>query len=110
MSTQFSAALKSVTESTQWVLEKGMETPHTAGAASVNFLMLMGTALGGWLMAKGALAAQREIDAGSTDEFFKTKIFTARFYAEHILPRSQSYATTVQTGAGAIMDLSVENF
>lgn len=110
MSTQFSAALKSVTESTQWVLTKGMETPHTAGAASVNFLMLMGTALGGWLMAKGALAAQREIDAGSTDEFFKTKILTARFYAEHILPRSQSYATTVQTGAGAIMDLSIENF
>ncbi len=110
MSTQFSAALKSVTESTEWVLEKGLETPHTAGAASVNFLMLMGTALGGWLMAKGALAAQREIDAGSTDEFFKTKILTARFYAEHIMPRSQSYATTVQTGAGAIMDLSIENF
>jgi len=110
MSTQFSAALKSLTESTQWVLEKGMETPHTAGAASVNFLMQMGTTLGGWLMAKSALAAQREIDAGSTDEFFKTKILTARFYAEHIMPRSQAYATTVQSGAGAIMDLSIENF
>ncbi|MEB8434357.1 acyl-CoA dehydrogenase C-terminal domain-containing protein [Cocleimonas sp. KMM 6892] len=110
MSTQFSAALKAVTESTKWVLEKGMETPHSAGAASVNYLMLMGTALGGWLMAKSALAAQREIDAGSTDEFFKTKILTARFYAEHILPRSEAYATTVQSGAGAIMDLSIENF
>ena len=61
-------------------------------------------------MAKGALAAQREIDSGATDEFFKTKIVTARFYAEHILPRSQSYAITVQSGADSIMDLAIENF
>ena len=110
MSVQFSAALKAVTQSVKWVLDKGQETPHTAGAASVNFLMMMGTALGGWLLAKGALAAQREIDSGSADEFFKTKILTARFYAEHIIPRTQAYATTAQAGASTIMDLSLENF
>jgi len=110
MSEQFSLALKALTESTQWVLENGMKTPHAAGSVSVNFLMMMGTTLGGWLLAKGALAAQREINAGSTDEFFKTKILTARFFAEHILPRSQSYAATVQAGDVSIMALSIDNF
>ncbi len=110
MSEQFSASLKALSDSTQWVLEKGLETPHTPGAVSVSFLMMMGTTLGGWLMAKGAIAAQKEIAGGASDEFFKTKIVTARFYAEHILPRSQAYASTVQRGAASVMDLSIENF
>ena len=110
MSRQFSASLKALTDSTQWLLEKGSETPHTPGAISVNFLMMVGTTLGGWLLAKGALAAQKEIEDGATDEFFKSKIITARFYAEHILPRSLAYASTVQSGAASTMDLSVENF
>ncbi len=110
IATRFSASLKAVTDSARWVLEKGMETPHSAGAASVNFMMLMGTALGGWMMAKGAVAAKRELDAGSSDDFYKMKVSTARFYAENIMPRTQSYAVAVQTGAGTMMDIPAENF
>ncbi len=110
ISKQFSASLKALTDSTQWLLAKGFETPHTPGAISVNFLMMIGTTLGGWLLAKGAMAAQKEIANGSTDEFLKSKIITAHFYAEHILPRSLAYASTVQSGATSTMDLPIENF
>ena len=75
-----------------------------------RFLMLMGTTLGGWLLIKGAIAAQLRIDNGSTDQFFQTKISVAGFYATQILPRSTAYGAAVRSGAKDIMAMPAEAF
>ena len=105
----FSEALQALSDAVDWVLANA-EQPDMAGSVAVNFLMLMGTTLGGWLLTKGAIAAQRYIDDGSTDGFYRSKIDVANFYAAQILPRSISYGAAVRSGANNIMAMPAGAF
>ncbi|HMM54456.1 MAG TPA: acyl-CoA dehydrogenase [Candidatus Desulfobacillus sp.] len=71
---------------------------------AVPFLRLMGIVSGGWQLARAALVAQRKLAAGEGDAgFCKTKISTARFYADHLLAQAPGLAATViKGGAGAL--------
>jgi len=109
MKAGYSDALRALSDAVDWVLGNA-EQPDMAGSVAVNFLMLMGTTLGGWLLAKGAIAAQRYIDNGSTDDFYRTKITVAGFYAAQILPRSTAYGVAVRSGAKDIMAMPAEAF
>jgi alkylation response protein AidB-like acyl-CoA dehydrogenase len=85
--------------------------PELPGAAAFNYLMLMGTVLGGWQHARGALAALRALEAGSADPaFHKRQIVLARFYAEHVMPRTLAYGAAVRAGTGTLMALTAEEF
>lgn len=108
--TQFNAVLNASVEATDWVLANAKTDPNLAGAVGVSMLMMMGTTLGGWMLAKGAMVAQKHLDEGSNDEFYSNKIATATFYAEQILPRSLAYATSVTAGHEAVMTISSESF
>ena len=94
---------------TTWLLENEPLDPHAAGSASVNILMLAGTVLGGWQMARAALA----IVAGAASDdpdFAAAKLITVRFYARHIMPRSQVYGDAAMAGSDLVMDLPEEFF
>ena len=109
MSGAFSTALDALSTSTEWLLEHGARDPNIAASAAFNYLMLMGTVLGGWLMAKGALAAHRCLKSGDGDEdFYRARITVAKFYIEHLLPRAGSYAASVTAGSESIMGLSAD--
>jgi len=108
------ALKKAVNEGAQaraWILENGSRDRSAPGAASVNFMMLMGYLCGGWIMGKAALKATRMIEAGAGDAaFLKTKLITARFYFEHLLPRAGAYLAAVNAGTESIMALEPEQF
>ena len=75
------------------------------------YLRLWGTVAGGWLMAKGALAAEAELAAGEGDlAFLRAKITTARFYGEHILPRAFALEAEATAGAHTLMAMAEEAF
>ena len=80
------------------------------GAAAFNYLMLIGTVIGGWQLARGALVALEQLEAGGDKAFLEAQVVMARFYAEQILPRSAAYGAAVRAGSGSIMALSAENF
>ena len=63
--------------------------PELAGAAAFNYLMLVGTVIGGWQLARGALAAMRKLETRRRRDaaFLRTQVLLARFYAEHVMPR-----------------------
>ena len=109
MKTGFSDALQALSDAVDWVLANA-EQPDMAGSVAVNLLMLMGTTLGGWLLTKGAITAQRYIDNGSTEDFYRTKITVAGFYAAQILPRSTAYGVAVRSGAQNIMAMPAGAF
>ena len=108
--TQFGSSLNAVNETMSWLLKNAKSDPNLASAVGVNVLMMMGTTMGGYLLAKGAVAAQKHLDDGANDEFYSNKIAVANFYAEQILPRSTAYATSVQTGHAAVMSLATDSF
>lgn len=56
-------------------------------------------------------AAQVAIDSGSSDAgFYQAKLHTARFYFERILPRTQTLAITIQSGASNLMEIDEQYF
>ncbi len=93
-----------------YVAAHGKAKPNAAFAGSVPYLMLAGNLVAGWQLARSLLAAQELLAAGEDVDFMQAKITTARFYAEHILPRCQSLRDAVVHGADSVMALPIEAF
>jgi len=80
-------------------------------AGSVPYLKLAGIALGGWQMARAALAAERRLQAGDGDTgFLRAKIATARFFADHLLTQASGYRAAIVDGGASVMALGEEQF
>jgi hypothetical protein len=80
-------------------------------AGSVLYLRLAGIVLGGWQMARAALAAQRKLAAGEGDAgFCKAKIATARFFADHFLSQASGLRHAIVDGSAAVLALDNEQF
>ncbi|MGI9293613.1 MAG: acyl-CoA dehydrogenase, partial [Pseudomonadales bacterium] len=104
-----SEGVGALAEASEWLLQNGTADPHSAGAIAGNFLMLMGTVLGGYQLARAAAIAQQKLAAAEGDaDFYRAKIASAVFYAEHVLPRSKAYLDTVLAGATSTMALPIE--
>ena len=103
MHVNFKQAVDGVAAATQWLLDTFPKDPNAVAAVSVPFLKLWGTVAGGWQMARAALIADAKLGAGDAADFYRAKIATARFYAEHILPQAQGLASAVVNGAGSVL-------
>ena len=91
-------------ETVQWVAKTYPSNPAAVAAGSVYVLKLMGITLGGWMLARSADIASRQIGKGEGDrEFLKAKILTARFYADHILPQAAGLAAAATRGAESVL-------
>jgi alkylation response protein AidB-like acyl-CoA dehydrogenase len=90
---------------------KAMKNRDEVGAASVDYLMYSGYISFAYLWAKMAYAAQTKLkDDTDEDAFYNSKITTARFYYQRILPRTKSLAETMLSGADNLMSLDEESF
>ena len=80
-------------------------------SGSVPYLKLAGIVLGGWQMARAALVAVDKLKAGDGDaQFYKAKIATARFYADHVLTQASSLRASVVEGSAGVLALTEEQF
>jgi len=101
--------IASIRESLEWLLANYAASASNAGGVSYHFLMLLGTVTGGWQMARAALIAHEQLEAGAVDkEFFTAKLMTARFYAEQAMPRAQAHARTITAGSETMMAFTLE--
>jgi len=102
-------AIGDLENAVDWLIGNAPHDPNTPGAASVNLLMLAGTVIGGWQLARTALILSS--GAGDYDESFcAAKLATARFYFGHILPRSTAYSRAAMADTSTVMSLSEEQF
>ena len=80
-------------------------------SGSVPYLKLAGIALGGWQMARAALAAQEHLQEGNGDAaFYRAKIGTARFFADHYLAQAGGLRQAIVQGSVGVMALEEEQF
>ncbi len=78
-------------------------------AGSVPYLKLAGITFGGWQMARAAIAASRGLQSpGADTTFLRTKIATARFFADHLLTAVPGLARSVVTGSAGVLAVPVE--
>jgi hypothetical protein len=105
-----SAALASVVD---FVVAKAKDDPRAVYAGSVLYLKLAGIVLGGWQMARAALAARRTLAAGEGEgdpAFYRAKIGTARFFADHVLAQADGLRHAIVEGSRGVLALDVDQF
>ena len=83
---------------------KGMQNPDDVGAASVDYLRVAGHLVFGYLFARMAQVALREIAAGNADPFYLGKLQTARFYFAKLFPETLTLMRTARAGSQSLMD------
>ena len=104
-------AVDSLEAATRWIVETYPSNPKAVAAVSVPYLKLFGTVAGGWMMGRAALAAGAALKQPDADrEFLEGKLASARFYAEHELPRAAPLAREVTRGAGSVLALDPAKF
>ena len=96
-------------EATGWIMSHGLAEPNDALAGATPYIRLFGLVIGGWLLARSALAASRLLHnrGGSDAVFLQEKIGTARFYAEQLLPQAAGLLPAVTAGAGPLFQIDL---
>jgi len=88
-----------------------MSDLNAAFACSVPYLKLWGIVAGGRQMARAAQIAVERIAANAPDaEFYRAKLTTARFYADHVLSQAPWLQHEIVNGSGSVMRLADDGF
>jgi alkylation response protein AidB-like acyl-CoA dehydrogenase len=94
-----------------WLMQNAMANPNHAGAAAYPYMSLMGIVGLGLMWLRMAKASAEALASGTDDTaFHETKLATARFYAERVMPESNALRRKVEAGADSLMALPVEAF
>ncbi len=105
------AALRSVEESSTWLVETATQDLDSTAAGATPFLNELGYTVGGVLLGTSALSAARRLSEGVGDPAFnERKIKTARFYQTNLLPYVEAESRRARGGAVSAHAFSPEDF
>lgn len=108
---QTAASLEQLLSLTQAIAEAAGQNPDEINAAAVDYLMHAGYTTVAYFWAKAAVVAQQAIDNGTGETaFYQAKLATAQFYFERLLPRTETLAKTMLSGAGNLTALDEDAF
>lgn len=99
-------AIEAVEDATLWLLDAKTDPGKAADvlAAADAYLKLLGDVSGGWMLAKAALHARAELDAGQGDAaWLEGKITLYEVYAANVLGHASSRLAAVGQG-GALLE------
>jgi alkylation response protein AidB-like acyl-CoA dehydrogenase len=103
--------LDALTAAGQWLAANYARHPGVPGAISYNLLMLAGTVVGGWQLARAAMAACTRLEESPADPaFLEAKLLTADFYAGQIMPLAQAYRQGIEAGCEALLKMPEDQF
>ncbi|RWA71564.1 acyl-CoA dehydrogenase [Mesorhizobium sp.] len=104
--------LNDLQAATMWLLQNAMAKPDNAGAASTDYMHLFGLVALGYMWGQMAKAAQTKLAEGANGaaSFYDTKLVTARFFMERIMPETATRLARISSGADTLMALPVEAF
>jgi len=101
---ELTTAIQGLADTSAWLGSKLTAGEiHDALAGATPYMKQFGTVVGGWLMAKSAIAAKTSPPA-FTPEFLADKVVTARFYGEHLLPMANGLVSTIKGGADLLSE------
>jgi alkylation response protein AidB-like acyl-CoA dehydrogenase len=104
--------LNDLQAATMWLVQNGMANPDNAGAASTDYMHLFGLVSLGYMWAQMARTAQGKLVEGAngSSAFYETKLVTARYYMERVMPETAAHLARLSTGAETMMALPAEAF
>jgi len=104
--------LNDLQAATMWLVQNAMAKPDNAGAASTDYMHLFGLVALGYMWAQMAKSAQAKLAEGANGAgvFYDTKLVTARFFMERIMPETATRLARISSGADTLMALPAEAF
>ncbi len=105
MAQRLGAARKAFLDVVDFVTTQGRTQPATVYAGSVPYLMLAGTTVAGWQMARALMAAEDRLAEGTDAEFMRAKVATARF-----LNKATALRDSIVDGSEAVTAMALESF
>ena len=105
-------AFAKLQQATATVAQKGLKNPNEAGAASSDYLRMFALVALGYMWGLIAKKSLKGLESGSEDRkaFYESKIATARFFFERMLPEADSRFKSLTSGAANLMELDAANF
>ena len=97
-----------VTKLTMEIGMKAFQNQDEVGAASVPYLRVVGHLVYAFFFAQMAKIALEKQDSG--DNFYKSKLATARFYFARLLPETAGLIRQARAGAATLMALDADLF
>jgi len=97
-------------DAVDFIVSQGRCSPNAVYAGSVPYLMLTGTVLAGWQMARALMIAEDAVAAGTDTDFMQAKIATVRFYGDHILNKATGLRDSIVEGADTVTAMALESF
>ncbi|GID03253.1 acyl-CoA dehydrogenase C-terminal domain-containing protein [Pseudomonas sp. 008] len=101
------AAIDTLDALTAWVIVQARANPNEVGAASVEYLQVFGYTAYAYMW---ALMARAALDKQEQEDFYVSKLGTARFYFARLLPRIHSLSAAVKAGSESLYALDAAQF
>ncbi|UTW08910.1 acyl-CoA dehydrogenase C-terminal domain-containing protein [Pseudomonas benzenivorans] len=101
------AATERLEAVSDWLMDQAKDNPTEVGAASVEYLHLLGYVAYAYMWARMAAVAQAKAEA---DDFYTAKLATAAFYFSRLLPRTLGLEACIRAGSAPLFGLSAEQF
>lgn len=98
-------ALSLLDRATEWLLNEQKTDLHLANAVCYEYLNLFGLTAFAYMWNRMVIASYQQ-----DDKFHQTKLKTAHFYLQHILPDAQSCYDKVTTGSKTLMQFELDEF
>jgi alkylation response protein AidB-like acyl-CoA dehydrogenase len=96
---------------TMWFMQNGMQNPNHVGAGAHSYMHIMGIVSLGLMWLRMSKAARQGLADGTGNaKFYETKLATARYFAERIMPDAGALRRKIEAGGDAIMALDPEMF
>lgn len=106
--TRLEAAAGAAQTATSWMLERRGHGQPDALAGASSYLRLLGDLIGGWLLAKGALAAVAGKPDDESDIWRQTRVGLARVFSEQVLAQAPGVAAGVTAGSIDLLRTSAD--
>jgi hypothetical protein len=108
---ELSKAVTALGDASSRIGMNAMSDLNAAFACSVPYLKMWGIVAGGWQMARAAQIAAERIGHNDPEaEFYRAKLTTARFYADHVLSLYSSLHHQIVTGSASVMRLDDDGY
>lgn len=96
---------------TMWFMQNGLSNPNHVGAGAHSYMHIMGIVALGLMWICMATAASKALSDGTDNpKFYETKLATARYFAERVMPDAGALRRKIESGGDAIMALDPEAF
>jgi acyl-CoA dehydrogenase len=103
-------ALGHLQQASLWLSRNGLADPNNAGAASTDYMHLIGLTALGYMWARVVKAVLGRQAKGESNPALDAKLILAKFFSERMLPETATHLARLSSGASTLMALPAEAF